>query len=148
MKRYVLSFLSEFFLGIALLSALFGCGGSKEPFVFPDPPDTSGNPPATSNPIGDCFVNFQSMLQLKVSAKPAGEELEVLDANPIAIPNIPIEVKGTEIAIAGDLFPDIVLTRLSESADLRFGGVPGSRSVGTYDPVSYTHLTLPTILRV
>ncbi len=136
MQRSVLSFLFPIFVGLTLLTALAGCGGSKDPFVFPDPPDNSQNPPATSNPIGDCFVNFQSMLRLKVSAKPDGEELEVLDANPIAIPNIPIEVKGTEIAIAGDLFPDIILTRLSESADLRFGGVAGSRSAGTYDPAT------------
>ena len=130
------SFLSRIFPGLALLAALLGCGGSKEPFVIPDPTDNSGNPPATGTPVGDCFVNFQSMLQLKVSAKPAGEELEVLDANPIAIPSIPIEVKGTEIAIAGDQFPDIILTRLSDSADLRLGGVAGSRSVGTYDPAT------------
>ncbi|HKX12823.1 MAG TPA: hypothetical protein VJP40_06695 [bacterium] len=123
-------------MGLAALAMLIACGSSKEPFVFPDPPDNSENPPATSNPIGDCFVNFQSMLQLKVSANPAGEELEVLDSNPIAIANIPIEVKGNEIAIAGELFPDIVLTRLSESADLRFGGVHGGRSAGTYDPAS------------
>lgn len=135
MKRTVRSFFLWVWVGTSLLG-LFGCEKSKDPFVFPDPTANPATPVPTGNPAGECFVNFQSMLQLKVSAKPGNEELEVLDANPIAIPNIPIEVKGTEVAISGDQFPSITLTRLSDSADLRFSGVAGSRAVGTYDPAS------------
>ncbi|MCE9625374.1 MAG: hypothetical protein K8R69_07990 [Deltaproteobacteria bacterium] len=97
----------------------------------PTPPPTAAPGPGDGSSGQECFVNFRSMLQLKVSAKPAGDALEVLDSNPIAIPSIPIEVNGDQVSISGDKFPVIILTRLSNSADLRFSGVAGTKATGT-----------------
>jgi len=74
------------------------------------------------------------LIQLKVSANPAGTPLEVLDANPVDIPPIPIKVEGSKVTVSGDTFPEFILTRLSEQADLRIKGIPGVEAVGDYNP--------------
>lgn len=122
--------------GIFLILALSACESNSSPQILEDPQPPAPGAPGPGNGGSECFVNFQSMLQLKVSAKPASEALEVLDANPIAIPSIPIQVNGEEVAILGEKFPDIILTRLSNSADLRFGGVHGTTAVGRLDPAT------------
>lgn len=122
--------------GILWILALSACESNSNPQILEEPQPPAPGAPGPGDGGTECFVNFQSMLQLKVSAKPASEALEVLDANPIAIPSIPIQVNGEEVAILGEKFPDIILTRLSNSADLRFGGVHGSRAAGRLDPAS------------
>lgn len=117
-----------------LFCVLSACDSHFNPTVLDETPAPAGATPQPSSAPQECFVNFQSQLQLKVSAKPASDALEVLDANPITIPSIPIVVKGNEVAILGEKFPDIILTRLSNSADIRFGGVHGSKASGTFNP--------------
>ncbi len=122
-------------LALLALVGVAACGSNKSPIVLTEPtPLPTATPQGPGGkPAGTCFVNFQSLLQLKVSAKPGAESLEVLDANPIAIPAIPIAVDGDKVSIDGSQFPSIILTRLSESADLRFGGVSGHVATGTYN---------------
>ena len=92
--------------GILLILALYACQSNSKPAVLEDPKPPEPGAPGPDSGGQECFVNFQSMLQLKVSAKPGSDALEVLDANPIAIPSIPIQVKGDEVAILGEKFPD------------------------------------------
>jgi hypothetical protein len=121
---------------LTLLPALAGCGGADQPFslVGDKPPSTPSGPGAgPSGPVEGCFVQFKSLIQLKLSANPEGDPLEVLDANPVDIPPIPIKVEGSKISISGDTFPEFILDRLSDQADLRVKGVPGAEGVGTYN---------------
>jgi len=129
------------FLGIALaLILLQACGSRDQGFTLTEPgPVTNpggGGPQNPPGPSNDCTVNFKSLIQLKVSANPAGTPLEVLDANPVVIAPIPIKVEGSKVTISGDSFPEFILTRLSQQADLRIKGVPGVEAVGSYDPAT------------
>jgi hypothetical protein len=129
-----------FLLALWVLTA---CAGQDKPFSLvgdsnapQEPvPDGSGSvPPPT---IEGCRVHYNGQMQLKVSANPTGaQELEKLDARPIDIEPIPFIVEGNTITLHGDLFPDIILTRLSDSVDLRVSGVPGTSAPGTYDPAT------------
>lgn len=95
-------------------------------------PDGSGSPPPPT--IEGCRVHYSGTMQLKVSANPTGaKEVEKLDAQPIDIEPIPFIVDGGTVTLHGDLFPDIILTRLSDSVDLRVSGVAGTSAAGTYD---------------
>lgn len=120
----------------ALGWALAGCGSADKPFslVGDAPPSAPpGDGAAPGGPVDGCFVNFKSLIQLKISANPAGEPLEVLDSNPVDIPPIPIRVDGSQLTMAGDTFPEFILDRLSSQADLRIKGIPGVQAVGSYN---------------
>ncbi len=121
-------------LGLALLLLTLSCGRGDGPLsVLPEaPPVGPAVPPG--GPAGGCFVQFKSLMQLKVSANPAGDPLEVLDANPVDLAPIPIQVEGSKLSLKGDTFPEIILTRLSEQADLRIKGAPGVTGTGSYNP--------------
>lgn len=121
---------------LAVLLCLTACGHSDKPFGLDDGgPTTPGGPPTPPGGAG-CFVNFKSQMQLKISANPAGDPLEVLDANPVDVAPIPIRIEGSKVTLGGDGFPEIILTRLSEQADLRIKGLPGAEGLGIYNPDS------------
>ncbi|HCU24502.1 MAG TPA: hypothetical protein DF383_05750 [Deltaproteobacteria bacterium] len=120
---------------MAACFALASCGGAV------GKSDSPGAPPAVSEGlqprahlgVEDCKVDFHSMLQLKVSANPSGDPLEVLDAAPVSVPAIPLQIQGSRVSLAGEQFPAIILTKLSDSADLRIRGVSGKTASGDYD---------------
>jgi hypothetical protein len=129
-----------FFLALWLLAA---CATNDKPFSVvgdsnegqtPGVDGSGGVPPPT---IEGCRVHYNGTMQLKVSANPTGaKELEKLDAQAIDIEPIPFIVDGNTITLHGDLFPDMILTRLSDSVDLRVSGIPGTSAAGTYDPAT------------
>jgi len=49
---------------------------------------------------------------------------------------IPIKSDGTTLTMSGDTFPQIILTTVNDTVDLRISGVPGTSASGTYDPAT------------
>ncbi len=136
-------YLKKFAALHAVLFFLVSCGGADKPFTLVDPSDTPGGPGgAPGGPPGGgvgegCFVNFNGAMQLKISAAPAGgAPIEKLDANPVQLQPIPIKADGSNLTLHGDTFPQIVLTTVNDSVDLRISGVPGTSATGTYDPAT------------
>jgi len=134
--RRVFNLICMGFLGFSLIA----CGGADKPFTLfePTPPTTpsgsGSNPPPGGGGATGCFVNFNGTMQLKVSASPPnGTPLEKLDAKKVQLESIPLRVDGSNLVLMGEKFPDIILTTLSQSADLRLSGVDGSDGSGPYD---------------
>ncbi len=121
-----------------VLLALTRCEKQNSPIILENPPP-SENPdaPGGEEPSTDeCFINYNSTIQLNISAKPGQESLEVLDANPIAISSIPLRINGNEVTLRGEYFPTILLTRLHDSVDLRLSGIAGKDAKGTLNPAT------------
>lgn len=128
--------LTPFFLALWLLTA---CGTNDTPFSLVGDTNAPEEAPAPEGsgsvtpPIEGCIVNFIGTIQLKVSAEPGNDPIEVLDARPVNIDPVPFIVDGGNISLPGDSFPTIVLDRLNDSADLKLTGVSGFSATGTYD---------------
>lgn len=125
-----------------VLFTLWGCGTADEPFSLvsdTNTPDVGAPAPGGSAPpvVEGCLVNFIGTMQLKVSADPTGASpLDKTDAQPINVDPIPFAVDGNALTLSGDTFPDVILTTLSESADLRISGISGTSATGTFDPAT------------
>lgn len=140
-RKRSLDILKRSFLAMVALMVLASCATEDRPFTLvsdtnaPDPGVEGGDPSVSPGGPEGCIVNFIGTMQLKVSADPTGSApTEVLDANPIEIDPIPFVVDGNNLVLSGDTFPNIILTKLSESADLRVSGIPGSTASGPFDP--------------
>jgi len=132
-------------IALLMFFALAACAGEDKPFSLVGDSNDGGADPSTNNPGGGetpggqegCFVNFNGQMQLKISAAPSGgAPLEKLDAKPVVLQPIPIKADGNTLTLAGDTFPQIILTTVNDTVDLRISGIPGTSASGTYDPAT------------